>query len=78
MGEGLDEYHEPLAEMGAEMLSDLADVTDASFAASGLAVDKGRWLRQQAQAVRAEDGDEAVPPRPSIPEGVPKEEDDGV
>ena len=67
---------EPLAELGAELLSDLADVTDAEFAECGIPQEKGEWLRRQAQGVRggcSGGGGGAA----GIPEGVPKE-DDGV
>ena len=74
--EGLDDLYDPLHELGAELLSDLADVTDAEFIDSGITLEKGKWLRSQAQAARSGGsggGDGAA----GIPEGVPKE-DDGV
>ena len=71
--EGLHEYHDPLHELGAECLSDLADVTDAEFAECGVPQDKGEWLRGQAQAVTGKDGGALA----GIPEGVPNE-DGGV
>ena len=64
------------SEFGAELLSDLADVTDAEFAECGIPQVKGEWLRSQAQAAVRGGGGAAAS---GIPEGVPKEdEDDGV
>ena len=81
--EGLDDLHDPLHELGAESLSDLADVTDAEFAECGIPQEKGEWLRRQAQAaVRGGGSGGGVGSgvgAAGIPEGVPKEdEDDGV
>ena len=76
--QGLDDMHEPLHELGAECLSDLADVTDAEFAECGIPQAKGEWLRGQAQAVRGKDGEAATPEGggalAGIPEGVPNED----
>ena len=74
--EGLDDLHDPLHELGAELLSDLADVTDAEFTECGIPPEKGKWLRGQAQAVRG-GGSGGGGGAAGIPEGVPKE-DDGV
>ena len=80
--EGLREYYEPLYELGAESLGDLADVTDAEFAECGIPQVKGEWLRSQAQAAVRGGGAGGVGSgvgAAGIPEGVPKEdEDDGV
>ena len=71
--------HEPLHELGAELLSDVADVTDAEFAECGIPQVKGEWLRSQAQAAVRGGGGAAGSGAVRIPEGVPKEdEDDGV
>ena len=75
--QGLDDMHDPLHELGAECLSDLADVTDAEFAECGVPLDKGEWLRGQAQAVRGKGGEAATPEgggAAGIPEGVPNED----
>ena len=74
--EGLDDLHDPLHELGAELLSDLADVTDAEFTECGIPLEKGKWLRSQAQAVQG-GGSGGGGGAAGIPEGVPKE-DDGV
>ena len=67
--EGLDDLHDPLHELGAELLSDLADVTDAEFTECGIPLEKGKWLRGC--------GSGAGGGAAGIPEAVPKE-DDGV
>ncbi len=60
-----------LHELGAELLTDLADVTDTEFTECGIPHAKGEWLRGQARAVQGDDG---AGEASGIPEGVPRED----
>ena len=60
---------------GAELLSDLADVTDAEFTESGIPLETGGWLRGHAQAARGGGSTGATEQVVAgIPEGVPKQD----